>query len=86
VGAVLADAVAEGAVEAAARDLDILGQRLSKSAYLAGDTVSLADLFFVPMVELAANKGSRFASGKRAALGRWLASMTSRKSFESTAS
>lgn len=85
VGALLADAVAEGAAEAAARDLDILDQRLAKSAYLAGDTISLADLFVAPMVAFAEGKDSRFAPGERVALKRWLTNLASRESLKATA-
>jgi glutathione S-transferase len=85
VGALLADAVAEGAAEAAARDLDILEQRLAKSAYLAGDTISLADLFVAPMVAFAEGKDPRFAPGERVALKRWLTNVASRESLKATA-
>ncbi|MDX2018976.1 MAG: glutathione S-transferase family protein [Deltaproteobacteria bacterium] len=85
VGALLADAIAEGATEIAARDLDILEQRLSKSPYLAGDTLSLADLFVAPMVAFAESKDARFAPRERVALKRWLGEMTSRESFKATA-
>ncbi|MCC6998935.1 MAG: glutathione S-transferase family protein [Deltaproteobacteria bacterium] len=85
VAALLADAVAEGAAEAAARDLDVLEQRLAGSAYLAGDALSLADLFVVPMVAFAASKDVRFAPGDRVALARWLATMTARDSLLATA-
>jgi glutathione S-transferase len=85
VGALLADALAEGAAMTAARDLDILEQRLSKSAYLAGDAISLADLFVAPRVAFAEGKDGRFAPGERGALKRWLEAMTSRESFKATA-
>jgi glutathione S-transferase len=85
VGGLLADTVAEGVVEAAARDLDVLERRLAASAYLAGGAVSLGDLFVAPMVDFAANKDARFAPGERSALKQWLASMNSRESFRSTA-
>jgi glutathione S-transferase len=85
VGALLADAIAQGAAETAARDLDILEQRLDTSAYLAGQAISLADLFVAPMVAFAESKDSRFAPGERIALKRWLAAMTSRESFKATA-
>jgi glutathione S-transferase len=85
VGALLADAIAGGAAEVAARDLDILEQRLAKSAYLGGDSISLADFFVAPMVAFAAGKDPRFAPGERLALKRWLAGMTSRESFKATA-
>jgi glutathione S-transferase len=84
VGALLADAPAEGAAEAAARDLDILEQRLAKSAYLAGDAISLADLFVGPMVGFAESKDSRFAPGNRVELKRWLTNLASRESFKAT--
>lgn len=85
VGALIADTIAQGAAEAAAQDLEILEQRLAKSAYLAGDAISLADLFVAPMVAFAESKDSRFAPGERVALKRWLANMTSRESFKATA-
>lgn len=85
VAALLADTVTEGAVEVAARDLDVLERRLRASTHLAGDAISLADLFVAPMVDFAANRDPRFAPGERAALERWLASMAARESFKSTA-
>ena len=85
VRALLADAVAEGAAETAARDLDILDRGLAGSAYLAGDSISLADLFVAPMLAFAESKDPRFGPGERSELKRWLAHMTSRESFRATA-
>jgi len=85
VAALLVDTIPDDAAHAAARDLDILEQRLTKGGYLAGDNVSLADLFVAPMVAFAEAKDPRFAPGTRAALKRWLTNMAARESLKATA-
>jgi glutathione S-transferase len=85
VRALLEETVADGAVATAVRDLDVLERRLSASAFLAGDRLSLADLFVAPMVEFAANRDPRFVPTGHHAVVRWLASTTARESFQSTA-
>jgi glutathione S-transferase len=68
---------------AACQDLQLLEDRLTRTAYLAGGRVSLADMAIVPFVRQFANVDSSwFASQSWSALQRWLRTLVESPRFE----
>jgi glutathione S-transferase len=67
----------------ASQDLALLEERLTRTVYLAGQHVSLADMAIVPFVRQFANVDSDwFASQTFTALQRWLKSLLESPRFE----
>lgn len=70
------------AISGAAKQLKLLDEGLGDGPWLAGGSMSLADLFLYPMVEYAAPKvGAEHADGLTA-LNRWRAAMAERDSVK----
>jgi glutathione S-transferase len=68
---------------AACGDLAVLEERLTRTAYLAGGHVSLADMAIVPFVRQFANVDADwFASQSWSALQRWLKTLVESARFE----
>lgn len=81
--------VDEAAVQAnlpvLASHLDILESTLARSAFLAGERLTLADLFLAPMLcYVGVTAEGQAALAGRAAIGRWYADMAGRPSFTQT--
>ena len=84
VGALLAESMPEGAKQKIDRDLCVLDAALQPGPFLAGDALSLADLFIAPIIDFAASKDAVFGSTPRANLERWWKTMASRASLKGT--
>ncbi len=67
-----------------AADLDLLERRLAEAAFLAGPTLSLADLFVAPMLAFAIDKTGADLAPRRG-LARWWRAVSERPSFVETA-
>jgi len=79
------DDVTDDALETAAKDLTILDGALSGSPYLAGQTMSLADLFMAPMIAYGCTSGKAAAMvDARPNLAKWRDRMFARDSFIAT--
>ncbi len=67
------------------REIEVLEARLAESGFLAGDSVSIADFFLVPMLAYFRNvpEGERLLVG-RAGIARWWEAMSARPSFAAT--
>jgi glutathione S-transferase len=67
-----------------ARELDVLDAAYKKSAWIAGDALSLADLLIMPVVDTVASfpEGAELV-GARSSLGRALDAMKQRDSYRS---
>jgi glutathione S-transferase len=64
-------------------DLELLENRLARTAHLAGEGVSLADMAIAPFVRQFANVDAAwFASQSWAAVQRWLATIVASERFE----
>lgn len=79
----------EGKIEAAAANLEhqlqLADDTLHKSTHLAGDQLTLADLFLAPIVFwLQKTPEGQAALPKHQALGRWYETMAARPSFRGT--
>jgi glutathione S-transferase len=72
-----------GADEARERALCVLDEALAERRFLVGDSLTLADLFAVPMVAFMAEKrgGAEKALAGRMAIRRWLEGATRRAGF-----
>ncbi|MEM7443850.1 MAG: glutathione S-transferase family protein [Pseudomonadota bacterium] len=79
------DEATEEALETAEKDLAIVDQALSDRPYLAGQTVSLADLFLAPMIAYgcSAGKAAELVSANPH-LAAWRDRMFQRDSFKAT--
>ena len=76
----------EAGLEAARHHLGVANETLAQSPYLAGSTLSLADLLLAPIVFYAAglpDGGPLMAECNN--LGRWFAELSARPSFKATA-
>lgn len=64
--------------------LDVYEVLLSKSAYLAGDELTLADLFHLPLGASLAPSGVKLLEeeGKRPNVARWWKKVTGRESWK----
>jgi len=68
---------------AACLDLELLESRLARTAHLAGEGVSLADMAIAPFVRQFANVDAAwFASQSWAAVQRWLTTIVASERFE----
>ncbi len=77
------DGGGEGAAEEQARALGLLDDALADAPYLAGDALTLADLFVVPMLTFLVEKkgGTAKVLADRTRLAAWLERVTGRESF-----
>jgi glutathione S-transferase len=79
------DAKRMAAVERLDRQLALADRTLRESAYLAGDRLSLADLFLAPILFwLGKTPEGEAALPKYAAVGRWYQAIAARPSFQAT--
>lgn len=80
------EAIIAGAVEKLPRLLDILDAHLADRSYLAGDAVSLADLFMQPMIAsmLMTGEGKAAMAG-RGHIERWFEALAARPSVAALA-
>jgi glutathione S-transferase len=85
IGRATDEAAVQAALPTVARHLDILEARFAAAPYLAGEAMSVADLFLVPILFLVEQtpEGREALSGRRA-LTRWRETMAARPSFEET--
>jgi glutathione S-transferase len=65
-------------------DLDLLDRRLGDVAFLAGSTLSCADLIVAPMIGFARDR-TAFDLSTRPSLARWWRTVSDRASFRETA-
>jgi len=68
-----------------AADLELLDRGLRDTAFLAGESLSIADLFVAPMIDFATRK-TGIELAPRAGLARWWRVVSERPSFRETAS
>ena len=79
------EAIIKAAVPKLERQLAIYDKALGESAWLAGDTVSIADLFLAPVLFYVAGTPEGQAALKgRTAVNRWFGAISERPSFKST--
>lgn len=79
------EAKIKAATEKLERQLKLADGALQRSTYLAGEQLSLADLFLAPIIFwLEKTPEGQTALPKYQSLGRWYAAMTARRSFQAT--